>query len=253
MTRFYPVETSVLHSPAWFVPFDEFAQRVRAAGVATRLDRFDPAENAWTPQDTQAVRTPSAAIAYPELGRRRGPGAAPERYRVRFEAIGYQALYPADGEPFDASVTGVEFLAPPYDDTRPPAWPGEPRLVRLLPGVAFPYAPGVRTVHGVAIDAGTRAPVANALIEARGRTSRDGVAWLERTLTDPRGAFRLALRWEGERVTGPPAGQAFHLQATERPGRTGSLDIRLPAERDRRHVIEISADLLAGSGHHSEQ
>ncbi|MGW0809045.1 hypothetical protein [Nonomuraea sp. NPDC002799] len=253
MSRFYPVETSVLYSPAWFVPFDEFAQRVQAVGVATRLDRFDPADGTWVPQDTQAIRTPSAAIAYPELGRRRGPGTEPERYRVRFEAVGYQALYPADGRPFDAALAGAEFSAHPYDDTRPPAVLSEPRLVRLLPSVAFPYGPGVRTVYGVVLDASTRAPVANALVEARGTTSPDGVAWLERTLTDPRGAFRLALRWEGARVPGPPAGQAFHLKATERPGRTGSLHIRLPAERDRKHVIEIPQDLLAGSDHQREQ
>jgi len=236
MTRFYPVETSVLYSPAWFVPFDELAQRVRTAGVATELDRFDPAENAWTVQDVPAIRTPSAAIAYPALGRRRGPGAEPERFRVRFEASGLAPLYPADGEAFDAAAVGVEFTAYPYDDTHAPAVPSEPRLVRLLPGVAYPYGPGVRTVYGVVVDADTRSPVRNALVEARGTTSRDGVAWQERTLTDPRGAFRLALRWEGE-----PAGtdQVFHLRATERPDRTGSLDIRLPGERDRRHVIEI--------------
>ncbi|MFI0418851.1 hypothetical protein [Spongiactinospora sp. 9N601] len=240
MTRFYPVETSVLYSPAWFVPFDDFARRVQTVGVATRLDRYDPGRDVWEPQDTQAIRTPSAAIAYPELGRRAGADARPERYRVRFEAVGYQALYPADGEPFDAALAGVEFVAHPYDDTRPPTVLSEPRLVRLLPSVAFPYGPGVRTVYGVVLDAGTRAPVANALVEARGTTTPDLAAWHERTLTDPRGAFRLALRWEGERVPGPPAEQVFHLQATVRPGRTGSLDVRLPAGRDRRHVIEVA-------------
>ncbi|MGW5720021.1 carboxypeptidase regulatory-like domain-containing protein [Amycolatopsis sp. NPDC003865] len=239
MTRFRPVETSVLHSPAWFVPFDEFAQRPRAAGVGTELDRFDPDGNVWVPQDTVAIRTPSAAIAYPELGRRRGPGAQPERFRVRFGASGLVPLYPADGEDFDAAVAGVEFVAVPYDDTTPPAADSEPRVVRLLPGVAFPYAPGVRTVHGVVVDAVTKGPVANALVEARGVTSRDGIAWLERTLTDAAGAFRLALRWEGEPVAGPPPVQVFHLTATERPGRTGALDVRLPTERDVRHVIPI--------------
>jgi hypothetical protein len=239
MTRFYPVETSVLYSPAWFVPFDEFAQRVQAVGVTTELDRFDLAGNAWVVQDTKPIRTPSAAIAYPELGRRGAAGAEPERYRVRFSASGYQALYPADEDPFDAGVEGVEFFAYPYDDTQPPAVQAEPRLVRLLPSVAYPYGPGVRTVYGVVVDGATQAPVANALVEARGTTIKDGVPWRERTLTDPRGAFRLALRWEGDPVTGPPAEQIFHLLATERPGRTGSLDIRLPTERDRRHVIEI--------------
>lgn len=239
MTRFYPVETSVLYSPAWFVPFDEVAQRIRSVGVATALDRFDPDTRTWTEQDTPAIRTPSGAIAYPQLGRRRGPAAVPERFRVRFAAVGYQTLYPADDEPFDTAVEAVELFAYPYDDSGPPAVLSEPRLVRLLPSVAFPYGPGVRTVSGIVVDATTRAPVANALVEARGTTSPDGVAWLERTLTDPRGLFRLALRWEGE--PGPPPEQVFHLRATQRPGRTGSLDVRLPADRDRRQVIEIVA------------
>jgi transposase InsO family protein len=45
-----------------------------------------PAEEAgtWVAQDTAAVRTPSAAITYPGLGRRGGPG--PQHYRARFAA-----------------------------------------------------------------------------------------------------------------------------------------------------------------------
>jgi len=238
MTLFYPVATSVLYSPAWFVPFDEFTQRVRSAGVVTELHRFDSTVNDWLPQDTPAIRTPSAAIAYPELGRRRGAGAEQERFRVRFSAPSYQALYPADGEPFDATVEGVEFHAYPYDDTHPPAVLSEPRLVRLLPSVSFPYGPRVRTVYGAVVDGATQAPVANALVQAEGTTSKDRAPWRERTLTDLSGNFRLSLRWEGE-LPGPPSEQLFHLQAVERPGRTGSLDVRLPTERNRRHVIEI--------------
>lgn len=250
MTRFYPVETSALYSPAWFVPYDEFAQRLRAAGVSTELDRFDPADGTWTLLDTPAIRTPSAAIAYPELGRRRGPGAEPERFRVRFAALGYAPLYPADGEPFDAAAVGIEFFAYPYDDTQPPAVGSEPRLVRLLPAASFPYGPGVRTVYGLVVDAATQAPVANALVEAAGTTVPEGVAWLERTLTDPFGNFRLALRWRGETAG---ADQIFHLRATQRPGRTGSLDIVLPGDRGRRLVIEITDDPPSGSDQQREQ
>ena len=61
---------------------------------------------------------------------------------------------------------------------------------------------------------------------------------------------RLSLRWKG---AADGADQVFHLLATERPGRTGSLDIRLPGDRDRRHVIEISQDPVAGSDQHREQ
>jgi hypothetical protein len=237
MTGFYRIERSVLFSPAWFVPFDEFAGRHRAAGVTVELDRFDDSENVWVPQDTQAVRTPSAAIAYPGLGRRGGPG--PGRYRARFSAAGYTPLYPADDEPFSADALGVEFQAFPYDETQPPAAPAEPRLVRLLPGAAFPYGPRVRTVYGVVVDGTTEAPVPNALVTAEGTTRRDGVPWRERTLTDTRGVFRLALRWEGVHGEPPDVTETFRLEATEGPGRTGSLEIRLPGDRDRRHVIEI--------------
>lgn len=235
MTRFYPIETSSLYSPAWFVPYDEFNGRVNAVGVIPELARFDPLDGVWVPEDTPPIRTPSAAIAYPQLGRRTR-NTEPQRYRVRFTASGFQPLYPADGEPFSADADGIEFFSYPYDDTQPPAVEAEPRLVRLLPSVAFPYGPGVRTVYGIVVDRTTQAPVANALVEARGATVPEGVTWLERTLSDQRGAFRLSLRWEGESVTG---GQQFTLTATERPDRTGSLDIQLPRDRDRRQVIEI--------------
>lgn len=238
MTRFYRIERSVLFSPAWFVPFDEFAGRVRAVGVIAELDRFDDNENVWVPEDVQAVRTPSAAITYPGLGRRGGPD--PGRFRVRFTAAGYAPLYPADDEPFDVDVLGVEFLTYPYDVDQPPAVPATPRLVRLLPGAAFPYGPGVRTVYGVVVDGATQAPVPNALVTAEGTTVLDGVPWRERTLTDSRGVFRLSLRWEGV-PGGVPTDvtEAFTLVATDQPGRSGSLEIRLPGDRDRRHVIEI--------------
>jgi hypothetical protein len=234
MTRFYRIERSVLFSPAWFVPFDEFAGRPRAEGVTVELDRFDESENVWLPQEIQAVRTPSAAIAYPGIGRRGGQDAG--RYRARFSAAGYAPLYPADDEPFTTDALGVEFQVLPYDETPPPA---EPRLVRLLPGAAFPYGPGVRTVYGVVVDGATQAPVPGALVTADGTTRGDGVPWRERTLTDTRGVFRLALRWEGVRDEPPDETETFRLEATERPGRTGALDIQLPGDRDRRHVIEI--------------
>ena len=239
MTGFYRVERSVLYSPAWFVPLDEVTGRVRTAGVTAELDRFDEAAGAWLQEDVRAVRTPSAAIAYPGLGRRGAPG----RFRVRFGAPGFAPLYPADDEPFAADVVGVEFRTFPYDETRPPAGFAEPRVVRLLPGAAFPHGPGVRTVFGVVVDGLTREPVANALVAAEGTTGADGVAWRERTLTDARGVFRLALRWGGE-----PEGddETFLLVATERPGRTGSLLVRLPGDRARGLVVEI-----AGSDHPS--
>ena len=235
MTRFHRIERSVLYSPAWFVPVDEFTGRAKATGLTIDLERFDTTQNAWLPEDVRPVVTPSAAIAYPGLGRRERTGPVP--FRVRFAAAGYAPLHPADDEPFANDVPGIEFVAFPYDEDTPPTSPAQPRVVRLLPGAAYPYGPGVRTVYGVVVDGATQAPVANALVSAEGTTGGDGVPWRERTLTDDNGGFRLALRWDGDPAANDS--QVFHLLATERPGRNGALDIRLPAERNRRHVIEI--------------
>lgn len=232
MTRFLPYERSVLHSPAWFVPYDEFAGRVRSAGVTVALDRFDD-DAGWLPEDLSPVRTPSAALAYPDLGRRLPAGTL---FRARFRAPGFQPLYPADGEPFDSAVVGVEFRSHPYDETSPPESPATPRVVRLLPAASFAHPPGTRVVYGAVVDAATGAPVPNALVSADGTAGQDAVPWRERTLTDERGGFRLALRWPGAPADGD---EAFTLLAADRPGRSGSLAVRLPADAGRRHVIEI--------------
>ncbi|WP_406631324.1 carboxypeptidase regulatory-like domain-containing protein [Amycolatopsis sp. WGS_07] len=229
MSRFLPLERSTLSSPAWFVPFDDYRRHVRTAGVSVLLDRWH--EGVWVPQDTAAVRTPSAALAYPGLGRH--SAGEPRRHRVRFVAAGYQPLYPADGQPFSSDVVGIEFVVRSEEDT------AAPRLVRLLPAVTFPYPPGVRTVHGVVLDARTRAPLENVLVEARGRASRDPVSWHERTLSGARGAFRLALRWEGEKAEEHAVEETFRLEAVQRPGRTGALVVRLPRDAGTRQVIEI--------------
>lgn len=236
-----PLTRSTLHSPVWLIPFDEHARRVRSAGVDVALDRFHEGEG-WLPLDVRAVRTPSGAVAFPGLGRRAEPWTVrPERHRARFTARGLAPLYPADGEPFATDLLGVEFLVHAYNDSHPPTVRVEPRLVRLLPSVAYPYAPGTRTIVGKVVDATKtgKPPVANALVEAVGSTSRDLADWRERTLTDAGGAFRLSLRWEGEKAAEDAVEETFRLMATERPGRTGSLVVKLPEEADPQHVIEI--------------
>ncbi|MFF4399591.1 carboxypeptidase regulatory-like domain-containing protein [Streptomyces sp. NPDC001480] len=239
MNAFLPPARSTLHSPVWLVPFDDHARQVRAAGVAVRLERFDAADG-WLALDDRAVRTPSGALAFPGLGRRSEPWTVPpERHRALFAAPGFLPLYPDDDQPFTADLVGVEFLVHAYDDTHPPAVETAPRLVRMLPAVSYPYAPGVLTVHGVVVDAASRAPVVNALVEAAGHTGDDLTPWRERTLADATGAFRLALRWEGEKAADNPAEETFRLSAAERPGRAGELTVRLPQDASRRHVIEI--------------
>ncbi|MFE7132070.1 carboxypeptidase regulatory-like domain-containing protein [Streptomyces sp. NPDC057638] len=240
MSRFTALSHSTLSSPAWFVPYDEYARRVSAAGVTVWLDRRED-DGGWLPLDDRAVLTPSAALVYPGLGRTLSGPLTPRLHRARFSAPGRQPYYPADGEGFSSSLTGVEFLVHPYrpgDPGRPPVAPGEPRLVRLLPAASFPYPPGVRTVHGVVVRAGTTTGLAQVLVEAEGQAGRDAVGWRERALTDASGAFRLALRWEGE-PTGVLNEERFLLRATERPGRTGERVVLLPREAGQRHVIEI--------------
>ena len=79
---------------------------------------------------------------------------------------------------------------------------------------------------------------ANVLVEAQGLTSGDAVPWHERTLSDATGAFRLALRWEGEKAAND-ADETFRLRATERPGSVGELVVLLPRDAGRSQVIEI--------------
>ncbi|MEV4319023.1 carboxypeptidase regulatory-like domain-containing protein [Actinocrispum sp. NPDC049592] len=221
MTRLLPLERSSLFSPAWLIPFDEYNQVVRGI-VRVSVDRWDGAE--WRPADAQVVRTPSGAFAFPGLGRR---FTAPVRHRVLLSSPGYQPLYPADDVAFDAGVVGVEFVVHPD----PPAVGASPRLVRLLPDVTFAYPPGGRVVHGVVRDANTQAPIVNALVSAAGQV--DQVQWRERTLSGAAGAFRLSLRW-------PADGGPVAVSATDRPGRGGSVSVRLPQDVGASQVIEIS-------------
>ncbi|WPB88718.1 hypothetical protein [Streptomyces malaysiensis] len=56
MSRFIPLERSTLYSPAWLIPYDDFARRVRAAGVSVQLDRYDDGE--WLPLDDMYTMWP---------------------------------------------------------------------------------------------------------------------------------------------------------------------------------------------------
>jgi hypothetical protein len=229
----------LLSSPAWFVPFDDFRRARFTTGLIVELDRWTGAD--WVPSGLRPTLTPSGVVAYPGLGRRREPWTVqPELYRARFQAPGYRPLYTSDGEPFDAARLGREFLAYPYDDEHPPQIRPEPEAVVFLPDRTFPYPPGTRLVTGVVRHTGSGTPVGNALVESSGETTLDRHPWRERTLTDGNGAFRLALRWSGR--TGPDGHgpESFTLTATERPGRTGQVDISLPEDPGATHVIEIS-------------
>jgi hypothetical protein len=240
VARLVATQRHLLFSPAWVLPFDEFRQRPKAVGIGVELDRWTGA--AWVPTDVRPVVTHGGAVAYPGLGRRREPATAPpQRYRARFCAPGYRAVYAPDGEPFDATRVGREFLAHPYNDDHPPTVLAVPEILRLLPDATFEYPPGTRLVRGTVRRAGSGAPVAGALVEASGHTTPDQQQWRERAMADDSGAFRLSLRWMGRPAANPEdTSESFTLTATERPRRSGTVDIRLPEDLDRAHVIEIS-------------
>lgn len=232
-------ERRAVYSPACLIPYDDFRRRPSTTGVRAELDRWDGA--AWQPTVVPPVRTPSGSLIYPGLGRRSRPREAdPQLYRSRLAAPGLLALYLAENGDFSADRVGVEFLAFPYDDEHPPEILARPQVVRLLPGPAFDFPPGTRVVRGTVRRAGTGQPVANALVESRGQTVPDGADWYERALTGPDGAFRLSLRWQGEAPADRPSAETFRLTATESPDRTGALVIRLPDDRYRVNVVEIS-------------
>jgi hypothetical protein len=240
VSRLISAQRRLLVSPAWFVTYDEFRRRRLAARLTVDLDRWDGAQ--WQPTGIAPTVTPGGVLAYPGLGRRREPHAAePELYRARFAVAGYRPLYPADDEAFDAAKVGREFLAYPYDDEHPPQIVAEPETVRLLPDRTFEYPPGTRVVHGVVRRAGSATPIANALVEASGQADGGLRTWRERVLCDDAGAFRLSLRWRG-RPTGTENDptEIFTITATERQGRTGQVEIRLPEHLGLTHVIEIA-------------
>ena len=229
----------LLLSPAWFVPYDDFRRRRTTTGFRVDLDRWDGAR--WVRTDVRPVVTPRGVVAYPGLGRRREPWTAePELYRAIFRATGSRALYPADGEPFDAAKLGKEFLAYPYDDDHPPQLVAEPEPVRLLPDPTYEFPASTRVVHGLVRRAGSAAPIENALVEAAGVTGPDMQNWYERAFSGAGGAFRLPLRWAGRRTSPDDPVESFTITATERPGHTGQVDIRLPGDLGTPHVIEIS-------------
>lgn len=243
--RTLPQEQSLLVSPAWFVPYDDFRRRPYAAGLAVELDRWDGSD--WVPTGSRPTLTPGGVIAYPGLGRRREPSTAePELYRARFAAPGYRVLYADDVESFAADQVGKEFLAYPYNDQHPPQIAAESEVVRLLPATSFQYPPGTRVVRGLVRWAGSGAPIDNALVQVAGKTRPEGIDWHERTLSDATGAFRLSLRWEGRRGVPPgdndpiPPWEEFRLTATERPDHSGEITIRLPDDPRRTYVIDIS-------------
>jgi hypothetical protein len=203
-------ERSVRFSPVWFRLVDDHTGQPPVELVQVRLDRREGTE--WKPTDLRATVTLAGMIGVPGLERRREvTGVQPRRYRVRVEAERYRPLY-------RALTSGLGFDVLPHNDDVQPPGPTRRDLV-LLPSVTYPFAAHVRPLRGVVVDqAGT--PVEDVLV--RTQTQVGTVIKLERTLTDERGAFALALRWVASGAT------ASVTAIDRRTQRTATVTVTVP-------------------------
>ena len=210
-------ERRMLYSPIGLRLIDDFTGLSPVGAVRAFLDRQTAA--GWETTSIKAVRTPSDALIYPGLGRSATAALQPPTHcRVRIEADFYRPDYLLNND-------AIEFDVFPYDDITPPAVIATlPQNVFLLPTPAYGFADHVRVLRGQVTDAAAR-PVANVEIMF-GAT--------ERAASDERGRFALSLRWPA--LTG-----AIQIDASDhRTGRTGQINVNLPADLAGGNVIVIS-------------
>ena len=165
----------------------------------------------------RAFVTTQAVVTFAGVNRVPRPATAPPvLFRVRIESLLYVPLY-------RATADGIQFAAQPWNDFEP-ALP-TPTFSRaiLLPSPSYPFSSYLRVVRGEVRDNATGLPVPDALVIA-------GAG--ERTLTDARGEFALALRWT-------PDGSVT-LTATDRSAHTGTVSITVPADLEHGQLIAIS-------------
>jgi hypothetical protein len=212
-----PTEGLVLYSPVGLRLLDELTSEAPLGNVQATLDILEP-NGVWQQTDIPDVQTPSAVVTYPGLERHQNTnGLQPRQYRVRLSADYYIPYY-------QGSQDAITFTADPYSDTQPPA---NPVLIAtdtpLLPATNYPFATYIPVLRGVVVDPANN-PVPNAFV-TQGN--------LERVLTDSRGTFALPLRWVAPNTPVP-------VDATDqRTGRTGQIQVELPASLGSSQTISI--------------
>lgn len=211
-----PVDNRLLFSPVGLLLVDDLTGTAPVGRIDVTLELQDGAE--WRVIERKPVITASGVLLYPGLGRTTDVTQPPFHYRLQLAPQLYRPLY-------RASVDGIEFDVPPYDDTNPPATVTDrPTPTALLPAPHYPFAPFIPVLRGLVEDAGGN-PVADVLVQE---------ALNERTLTDARGAFSLSLRWV-------PAGFPTLITATDqRNGRSGTITVTLPADLNKSQTITVS-------------
>jgi hypothetical protein len=213
-----PAETTHLYSPVGLRLLDEVTGAAPLGVVSATLDILDPG-GSWRPTDISDVRTPSAVVTYPGLGRCADVTVRqPQQYRVRLAADLYIPYYSGTSD-------GISFTAYPYNDANPPAVIVKIATDTLLvPAPNYPFATHIPVLRGVVVDAAKK-PVPEVLVTQSNN---------ERTLTDSRGTFALPLRWVQAKV-------ATIIDANDqRTARSGSIQIQLPAALNSNQTIAIS-------------
>jgi hypothetical protein len=210
-------------SPGWFRLVDDFTQRGPLARVTAGLDQRDPLDTTWIPVDMPATVTTAGNIGFPGLERRRSVAGLPgKRYRVRAQSAFYVPLY-------RELADGIEFSSRPDDPAGPPQ-PIVRQDIVLLPAVRYPYAAYLSVVRGLVRDV-AGASVADVVVSTTVQIG--AVTRTDRTLTDERGAFALALRWIGS------AGTADVAALDRRTQRTATIQVTVPAGLSRSQLIAI--------------
>jgi hypothetical protein len=210
-------EGLVLYSPVGLRLLDELTSEAPIGNVEVTLDILDT-NGVWQQTDIADVLTPSAVVTYPGLERHHDiTGLPPRQYRVRLSADYYIPYY-------QGSTNGITFTADPHSDTQPPA-----NVVvistdtPLLPASNYPFAAYIPVLRGVVVDPANK-PVPNVFV-TQGN--------LERVLTDSRGTFALPLRWLAPNTSVPVDAN------DQRTGRTGQIQIQLPASLGTNQTISI--------------
>jgi hypothetical protein len=186
----------------------------------TRADLELQRAGSWIATNIRGTRTAGFVVAYPGLGRQSVVAGPSRHYRVRLTAEFYRPL-------FLATVDGVEFDAPPFNDANPPVpITTLPTDVLLAPSTNYPFPAHIPVVRGVVLDS-TAQPVSNVYVESLN---------LERVLTDETGSFALPMRFMPLNV--PLAIDATDQRST--PNRVGQISVTLPADLGQSQTITIS-------------
>jgi hypothetical protein len=153
---------------------DDLTDRPPSPAPACRL--HVERDGVFTPTGARAMLTPSRYVTFPAVG---FPSHASERYQIEIE--------PGDLRPFLWSTPNEVVLDPVAVGSDPP--PPDVVEIDLLPGPNYAFPSHVRVVRGDIRRRG--APAIDVLVQA----SVPDAARQDRSLTDDRGAFGLAVRW----------------------------------------------------------